>query len=236
MFEMKRCVTYSQVKSDLKIDMAMIVDYFQDCTLAHSESIGKGLQNLEITRKAWFLSSWQIEVERYPQYSEDITVRTWPYAFKGLYGYRNFDILDANGEQIVKAGSIWVFMDLEKGRPTRPTEEDVRGYDLEPALEMEYAPRKIAVFDDAYAVGKKENILVRSSFLDSNEHVNNGRYVAEALDLLEGNATIERMRVDYRKAAVLGDIFYPVLYEQDNVKQVTLSDGAGNPYVVVEVS
>ena len=41
MFEMKRTVTYSQVGSNITMDMAGIVHYLQDCTLAHSESLGE---------------------------------------------------------------------------------------------------------------------------------------------------------------------------------------------------
>ena len=41
MYEMKRNVTYSQVGSGLTMDMAGVVHFLQDCTLAHSESVGK---------------------------------------------------------------------------------------------------------------------------------------------------------------------------------------------------
>lgn len=237
MYEMKRKVTYSQVSSNLKVDMAGIVHYFQDCTIFHSESLGKGLEYSERSSTAWFLSSWQIEVIRYPEFQEEITVRTWPHSFKGMYGYRNFDILDSNGEQIVRANSIWIFMDLKKMHPAKPTEEDVAGYDLEPAFDMEYAPRKIKVLGEDFLV--KDNALdpvaVKRSFLDSNHHVNNGRYVAEAMDLLPEGRTYSKMRVDYRKAAALGDVMYPVLYMDENVCQVVFSDEEGNPFVLVEV-
>ena len=98
---------------------------------------------MEQTKRAWFLSSWQIEVTRFPKYQEQVTVRTWPHEFKSMYGYRNFDILDNEGRQIVRANSIWIFMDINRMCPIKPTEDDVRGYDLEAAIDMEYAPRKI---------------------------------------------------------------------------------------------
>ena len=31
-------------------------------------------------------------MKRYPKLAEHITVSTWPYSFKGFYGYRNFTI------------------------------------------------------------------------------------------------------------------------------------------------
>lgn len=236
MYQMKRQITYSQVTSNLKMDMAGLAHFFQDCTLFHSESIGKGLKETKRSHTAWFLSSWQIEVTRYPAYKEEITVRTWPYDFKGMYGYRNFDILDSEGRQIVKANSIWIFMDLEKMRPARPTAADLEGYDMEPALEMEYAPRKIKIMEEAYRIEDigQASIVVKKSFLDSNYHVNNGRYVTEAMDFITEGRIVEKMRVDYRKAAALGDTMYPSVYIKDNVCQVVFLDEKKIPFVIIE--
>lgn len=237
MYEMKRKVTYSQVGSNLKTDMAMIVHYFQDCAIFQSESIQKGFGEMERSQTTWYLSGWQIEVLRYPEFKEEITVRTWPYGFKGLYGYRNFDILDGKGNQIVRANSIWIFMDLEKMKPAKVTSEGIAGYDTEPAIDMEYAPRKIQVMNLDYR--KKDitdvPVIVKRSFLDSNYHVNNGRYVEEALNYLPDASAVKAMRVDYRKAATLGTKMYPTVYEKDNCCQVVFSDETGNPFVIVEV-
>lgn len=241
MYEMKRTVTYSQVGSTLSMDMAGVVHYLQDCTLAHSESIGKGISHVKEHKKAWFLSSWQIEVERFPRYQENVTVRTWPHEFKSMYGYRNFDILDENGNPIVRANSIWIFMDIAKMLPIRPTEEDMRGYEPEEALEMEYAPRKIKQLDEEYLIANcgdaddaLSGIKVGRSFIDSNNHVNNGRYVMEGLDLIEQD-DIRKLRVDYRKAAMLGDVIYPAIYKNEDVTQIVLNDADNNPYVLLEV-
>ncbi len=220
MFEMKRTVTYSQVGSGLTMNMAGIVQYLQDCTLAHSESVGRGLAHVAETKRAWFLSGWQIEVIRFPVYQENVTVRTWPHDFKRMYGYRNFDILDSEGNRIVCTNSIWIFMDLAKMCPTKPTEEDMKGYELSDALEMNYAPRKINQMTEEYRVNADyPEIVVRRSFLDSNNHVNNGRYVSEALDLID-KSDVRKMRVDYRKAAVLGNVMYPAVYQNDEAGSI----------------
>ncbi|MCM1498427.1 MAG: thioesterase [Clostridium sp.] len=236
MYEMKRQVTYSQVGSDLKADIAMITYFFQDCALFHSESIGKGVDSLEAVKSAWFLSGWQIEVMRYPGYRENITVRTWPHEFKGLYGSRNFDILDEAGQRIVQANSIWIFMDLENMRPAKPAEQDIAGYDIKPALPMDYAPRKIKMLGEEYMTdGTLEPVSIKRSFIDSNRHVNNVKYVALAMDYIEEAAKIITLRVDYRKAAAMGDILYPRLLAADGLRQVIFENEGGQPYVIVEL-
>lgn len=237
MYEMKREITYSQVRRDLKVDMAELAQFFQDCVLKQSEQIGKGVEETERTQTAWFLSSWQIEVMRYPEFMEEVTVRTWPHEFKSMYGFRNFDIIDSRGETIAKANSIWIFMDVAKMRPAKPTEENVKGYVIEPALDMEYAPRKINILPEECRGSSElvDPIEVKYSFLDSNDHVNNGRYVKESMDYLPADRMLKQMRVDYRKAATLGDKMYPIQYQKEDLFQVVFADEEGNPYVIVEV-
>ncbi|MCR5702721.1 MAG: hypothetical protein K6G76_11330 [Lachnospiraceae bacterium] len=240
MYIMERTVTYSQVGSNLTMDMAGVVNFLQDCVLAQSESIGKGVEHVAKHKRAWFLTGWQIELDRYPKYKENITVRTWPHDFKGLYGYRNFDILGEDGRRIVSANSIWVFMDINNMTPTKPTEEDMEGYVLEPALDMDYAARKIKLLpEEDRIIGGSHDIdtpiRVKRSFIDSNQHVNNGRYVLEALDIIDAT-DIRKLRVDYRKAAIFGDTLHPVCYINDPIRQVSLNDSEGKPYVIVEIS
>ncbi|MBQ9984308.1 MAG: acyl-[Lachnospiraceae bacterium] len=237
MYKMEREITYSQVRQDLKIDMAEIAQFFQDCVLVQSEIIGRGVGYTTKAHRAWFLSSWQIEVDRYPEFMEHIVVRTWPYEFKSMYGYRNFEMIDAEGKQIARANSIWLHMDVENMRPIKPTEEDVKGYDLEPAIEMEYAPRKIKMLGEEcrQKLLSEEPVVVKRSFLDSNNHVNNGRYVKESMDYLPEDKVITKLRVDYRKAATLSDKMYPSVYVSGDICQVVFADAERSPFVIVEV-
>lgn len=127
---------------------------------------------------------------------------------------------------------------FKEWRVAKPSEEDLKGYDLEPSHDLEYLPRKIKIFEEECRVfaGMEEALIkVRKSFLDSNEHVNNGRYLSEAMDYLDSTKEISHMRVDYRKAAALGDEMYPAVYEKENCRQVVFSDKEGNPFVIVEV-
>ena len=78
---MERPVTYSEVGADYRVDMAQVINYFQDCSCFQSDELGVGPKNMDILGKVWMLNSWQIVVERYPTYGESITVGTWPYDF-----------------------------------------------------------------------------------------------------------------------------------------------------------
>ena len=238
MYEIKHRVSYSEVNRKRIADMARIAHYFQDCTLFHSEDVGMGFQNLEQNKRAWFLSGWQIEADRFPSFGEYVTIRTWPYGFKGMYGYRNFDILDENEKSIVQANSIWIFMNLSKGRPMKPEEEDVKPYIMSSALLMEYAPRKIELpgTEEGFEMEQQDIIKVLGSHIDSNMHVNNAKYIELAMTYLTEDFDVWQLRVDYRKAAVEGDCMMPATYRQEEKIITAFLDENEKPYVIVSFS
>lgn len=90
MYSFDSRIRYSEVDKEGKITLNAILDYFQDASSFQSEDLGIGIQFLKERELAWVLSSWQIEIKRYPFYGEYVKISTWPYGFKGFFGYRNF--------------------------------------------------------------------------------------------------------------------------------------------------
>ena len=224
-------VRYSEVGTDGNMTLIALLDYFQDCSTFHSEDIGLGTDYLKERNQVWMLSSWQICVNRYPHLCEEIVTGTAPYAFKGFVGYRNFEMKTQSGEVLAYANSIWSLMDLIRMMPAKPTEEMLRGYVLEEKYPMEYAPRKIALPGE-WKEG--EPFPVRRYHIDTNEHVNNCQYVQMALEGLKKPMDVGKLRVEYKKSAVYGDIIYPkTAYEKDRAV-VELCDRDGKAYAVVE--
>ena len=125
MYEFKSRVRYSEIDHRGTMTLPALINYFQDSSTFHSEELGLGMGRLKVEKKAWVLSYWQVIVERYPKFGEEITVGTFATEFKGLYGNRNFYMKDSSGARTACANSIWVFMDLEKGRPARPEPEQI---------------------------------------------------------------------------------------------------------------
>lgn len=231
MYSIKQRVRYSEADHTKHLTLTGIINYFQDCSTFQSEDIGVGIDYLERHKKGWILSSWQIIVKRYPKIGEKLEVGTWPTAFDGLYGTRNFVMKDQAGELLAYANSIWVFMDMEKGRPVKPSEEDIGAYILEPELEMEYAPRKIALPKDWKEL---PSFPVRKAQIDTNGHVNNSRYIEMALEVLPKELYTGQIRVEYKKSAVYGDIICPMLHEEGTKTIVKLCDGEGRLFAAVE--
>ena len=229
-YQFESRVRYSEIDRKQKLTLPSIINYFQDCSTFHSEAIGLGIENLAKKKRAWVLSSWQIVLERIPIFAEKIQVQTWPYDFKGFYGYRNFALLDEKGKKLAYANSVWVFMDLESGRPTKVSQEEIAGYVLEERLDMEYAPRKLPIPKECVRMEPRQ---VQKYQLDTNDHVNNGQYVRLAHECLPEGYPIRQMRAEYKKAAHLHDVMIPWVHEEKGTYTVALCDESDNPYAVV---
>lgn len=231
MYSFESRVRYSETDRKGCLSLLGIVNYLQDCSTFQSEDIGLGLEHLNAQHRAWFLSSWQIMIDRYPKLGEKIVMSTWLYEFKGIYGYRNFMIQDGEGNYLVRANSAWFFFDTAKGRPARVTEDDIRGYrDAKSQIPMDYAVGKIALPKE-YETGVP--ILVMRHHVDSNNHVNNAQYIAIAKELLPDDFSVGKLRAEYKKAAVEGDLMIPRISWQDGQVTVALCNETGSPYAVV---
>ena len=225
-------VRYSEIDHHGTLSLPALINYFQDCSTFHSEEVGYGMKKLQENKRAWILSYWQIEIDRLPYLAEDIKVGTFATEFKGLLGSRNYWMEDKEGKRLACANSVWVFMDMEKGRPTKPLKDEISSYGVHEPLDMNYEGRKIKRPDQ----GRECNPFpVLKANIDTNEHVNNCQYVQMALELLPDHLNFHTLRVEYSKSAVYGDIIYPIISEEDKRIVVQLCDIEKKPYAIIEL-
>ena len=107
-------------------------------------------------------------------------------------------------------------------------ESQLEGYQIEDKpLAMPPAPKKIRL-PETYETAAL--VTVERHHLDTNRHVNNAQYVAIARELLPVDFALGELRVEYRKAAVLGDVMYPKLAQVPEGYVVSLQDAEGQVY------
>ena len=232
MYDYKSRVRYSECDAKAEITLPALVNYLQDCCTFQSEDLHVGVDYLKEHHAAWLLSSWQIVIKSYPKMGDMITVSTWPYDFKGFYGYRNFTIKDEAGEIMAYANSIWIYLDTETGKPRRVSEKMLEVYQFDDPYPMDKTARKMKLPED---MKQMEAFPVQKFHIDTNHHVNNEKYILMALEYLPEQVKAESIRVEYRKAAVLGDMIYPYVKQEEHKATIALSDESGSPYAVVEL-
>lgn len=231
MYNIETKVRYSECGENGKMKLSAIVNQFQDSSSEHSESLGVGMDYLREQKRAWILNSWQIVIERYPKAHEEIVVSTWPTGFRGVFGPRNFCMKTPDGEMLAYANTLWVYLDIEKGMPTKPSEEEKSIYGTEPPLSMEYTSRKIKMPEEAKVV---DTVSVRKYHIDTNRHMNNSQYVLLAAEVLPEEFLVRQVRVEYKKAAVYGDKMLIKMVQEEDRIVVELSDEDNVTYALVE--
>lgn len=232
MYSYQSRVRYSELNENGQLKIEALLDHFQDCSTFHSEDLGFGVDYLSQKHMVWVMSAWQIVVDRYPILGERITVATAPYDFKSFIGYRNFWMLDEAGERIACANSIWTLLDTVTGHPVKPPQEMLEAYELSPALDMDYEPRKISV-PEGFSIG--EAVQIKKHHLDTNHHVNNGQYVRIAIDSLDEECRIRQLRAEYKKQVVLGDTLTPWILKKEKTAVVVLKNQAEDICCIVEL-
>ena len=233
MFQFESKVRYSEVNSKRELRLSSLTDYMQDCCTFQTDEMGVGMDYLKDFHGGWVLSSWEIVINELPKLSDVIKVGTFPYDFKGFYGLRNFSIENEAAEQIAFANSVWVYMNTETMRPDRVPESVLAAYhekEEEPIV-FDWSDRKIKV-EGVGVAGKP--VEVPHYFIDTNCHMNNGKYIMVAEGYLPETFRVGRIRAEYKKAAMFGDVLYPVIYEEENVVTVELTDEAKKPYAIVQ--
>ena len=68
--------------------------------------------------------------------------------------------------------------------------------------------------------------------IDTNHHVNNAQYVEIAREVLPAGLFIRELRVEYKKAAILGDQIIPRVSAEADCYTVALCDTEGRPSAV----
>lgn len=214
-----------------KLSLSSIVNYFQDCSTFHSEAIGLGFDYLAQVHRVWLMSAWQVVIYRLPSFGETIKIGTWAHSFDALYGNRNFVLVDANGQTIVAANSVWVYADTGTGRPVKIQPENISAYEINAPFPMEYAGRKIAIPSDSEVLPE---FCITQSQMDYNRHVNNAQYIRMAEAYLPEGFVVKEFRADYRKSAYLGDTIQPHRTITDSSCTIVLCDTDDKPYTTVQ--
>lgn len=193
-----------------RASVATICNYLQEAAGNHAFHLGVSVEQLHQQQLTWVLAKLRVYVDEYPRWRGEVTLETWPSGIEGLFGTRDFLLLDSSGRRLARATSGWMMIDLERRRPVRMPE-------LITSLETPDRSRAVADLSASLAEpacisaseSERGSIRVRYGDLDVNGHVNNVRYVDWALeplavDLLE-SSELRQLEIHYRAEALLGD-------------------------------
>ena len=214
-------IHFYEIDYKRKVLLTSIVNFLGDIAITQSEKIGMGLKYLSEKKLGWVIYKWDITMIRYPEFNEKITVRTWPSSFRKFYAYRQYDILDAAGEVIGNANSVWFLIDTLRRKPKSISNEIYAAYkiDDETRNSVDFGKlRPPAIIDE------EKSFNVRYSDIDTNKHVNNVKYIAWCIETVPINIvvkyTLQNIKVIYEKETTYGEMIKvstEVIQEDNNI-------------------
>jgi len=201
--------------------LTSIVNYLGDIAIVQSDSIGVGLDDLAKSNLSWVIYKWDINMIRYPVIGEKITVRTWPFSFRKFYAYRQYEILDKDGQVIGTADSVWFIIDTEKRKAHKIGSEMYAAFRLSEDNKQSLDFGKL---NPPEVIDEERSFDVRYSDIDTNRHVNNVKYMDWALETVPVDIvlkyTLKNIKVIYEKETTYGEVIKAstqIIYEDDKV-------------------
>ena len=162
-----------------RVKLTSICNYLQEIAGMHADALNWGIDKLMKQNLSWVLTRLKVKVIDYPKWTDEITVETWPTGIEGLFGNRDFRILDKEGNTIILASSSWLIINIKTKRPTRPHSIiDVTKFDNTEKV-FETSLQKLITDVEKTPI---LNIDVHFSDIDINQHVNNVKYIKWIID------------------------------------------------------
>ncbi|ADG83236.1 acyl-[acyl-carrier-protein] thioesterase [Thermincola potens] len=198
-------VHYYEINNHRQASPVAILNYLEEAAIRHSESVGWGIEKLLANSRGWLLTRWSLHMQKYPQWGETVNIETWPYKFERFYATREFRISDREGRVLGAATTLWVFFDLRRKRPVRipPDIYDAYGTGAERMVADEFAD--LPVVDEPEI---KLEFRVRLSDIDTNDHVNNTKYVEWLLETVplsvHNGFLLSSVEIAYKKETSYG--------------------------------
>lgn len=224
MYSLNYKVTTSFCGIDGKLKLHSALQMMQDCSeLWMYESEPEVRKFFDDNNMAQLLASRQVEIIREPLFREELTVTTSVYDMKGMFGYRNTFIYDAEGKPCYKTWSMGAFIDKSTGKLKRVDDDAVSTMNIEPKLDMNYKDRRIILPKEGGI--EAAPITVMRSDIDYNKHLNNTNYVRMAMELLPEDFKVKRLRVEYKTPAKLSEMLTPVIYNSSDTIIISLKSG-----------
>lgn len=160
--------------------IAMLLNVVVLTSEAQNRNLGIDHNVLGEQGLGWVVTSYSMKVNRMPRVDELITVTTRGTSYNRFFAFREFWVVDADGQELVKIDSIWVLMDEVKRKITTISPEVVSQYESEAVKKVPRLPRPTA----PEAVIAEKNYQIRYNDIDFNGHVNNSRYLEWIVDTL----------------------------------------------------
>jgi medium-chain acyl-[acyl-carrier-protein] hydrolase len=201
-------IRITEVDAHSKLTIPALNGLLQEMAWRHSVVAKVSVHELSAQHNiSWVLSRLKIWIDRLPNYDETVTVKTYVQDIDKYFYHRDFKVFDQAGNEIIRANSVWGLMDIVRRRITSvpdwmraitPTDTNEKY--------VEKVSGKILGISN---VETERRFDIRWHDIDSNQHVNNTKYVEWLLESIPtetlNNGTLRSIDMIFKNESVFGD-------------------------------
>jgi len=189
-----------------RLSILSIFNFMQEAASKHADALGVSVQQLLAEDHTWLLSRLKLKMDRYPAWTDQLAVQTWPSGTRSLFAMRDFHLSDQNGRSVGSAVSAWLVIDTQKRRPVRiaPFVERLKPVAGDHILSVKL--NKLPLHKD---YEHQRHFRVRRRDLDINQHVNNASYVEWVLEsipvAIQDKAVLSELEINFLAESFFGN-------------------------------
>ena len=205
-FTKKYEIHYYEVDSKLRGKLSSIINFICDIGTQQAEYFGGGIDYCTKNNCAWVFYKYDITMYRYPMFGETVSINTEIVGVKKFYALRKYSIFDEQDKLIGEALALFFLIDIEKRRPMRIQKEQYDMYGVDGDVNYDISMDKLErVNEEQY----HKQFHIRYSDIDSNNHVNNVKYVEWAMEAVPVEVVnkyiLKRIKVTFEKETTYGE-------------------------------
>lgn len=175
-------VVYYEADDTGHLTLAMLINLFVLVSDDQSQELGLPADVVQSFGVGWVVTQYHVQVTRLPQTGETVTVKTRATAYNRYFAYREYWLLDEQGETLAYGEAIWVTMSYATRKIATIPSEIMAPYESEETTRLPRLPRPKRMETTQPMTIKPYR--VRYFDIDNNGHVNNAHYFDWLLDSL----------------------------------------------------
>lgn len=202
-----------------------LLRYLEDDAGLHSEIAGYGITDMNTTRKSWILLSWKVEVKKRPLVNDTLVVKTWSRCIDRFYAFRDFEVRNQYNEIVCIATSKWVFIDIDKGKIIKVSNEVAEKYGPETEYKV-FEEHDIDKLIEPESYLNKVDFKITRNLIDINKHLHNIYYLDIAKEALPEEISLlnefNNFEIMYKKEVKVGEKVKAIYSKVNDYHYITI--------------
>lgn len=222
-----------EVDRYLELGVSTYFKFMQEIAARDAEEKGVGKEQTLDKGITWIISRIEVDFIKYPKYTEEIKLQTYPGDDLKIVFPRYYRILDKDNNELVKSSSIWALLNMKTRQPVaNPFQNPLPSEHLDGELGL---PKKVRIPDELSLV---ETRKVRYNDTDLNAHLNNTKYIDFITDTHDADFyskyRIKHLAINYMKEVKDNDLLE--LYSNNSNPEIIVGKVNGETVFACELT